>query len=54
MGYDNHIRAWITDANLQRRTYNQYYVENFFEGGIHTQLCGLHGVEYLWLISDSD
>ena len=46
----------FTDADLQRLTYNQYYGENCFKGGIHTQLCGWHGVEDLWLgaVSDSD
>jgi len=46
----------FTDADLQRLTYNQYYGENCFKDGIHTQLCSWLGIEDLWLgaVSDSD
>jgi len=46
----------FTDADLQLLTYNQYYGENYFKGGTHTQRCGWHSIEDVWLraVSDSE
>ena len=46
----------FTDADLQRLTFNQYYGENCFKGGIFTQTSGWQGTYDLWMgaVSDSD
>jgi len=46
----------FSDADLQRLTWNDYYGENCFKGGVWTLPGGLHGTYTLWpgAVSDSD
>jgi len=49
-------RCLFSDADLQRLTWNDYYGENCFKGGVWTLPGGLHGTYTLWpgAVSDSD
>lgn len=46
----------FTDADSQRLTWNEYYGENCFKGGVWTLPGGVHGTYTLWpgAVSDSD
>ena len=46
----------FTDADLQRLTWNDYYGENCFKGGVYSTTGGFHGTYTLWpgAVSDSD
>ena len=50
------MHSQTTDADLQRLTWNEYYGENCFKGGVWTSLGGFHGTYTLWpgAVSDSD